>query len=135
MEGRIVLEGPVAVCVDRPILSLDRSFTYLLPAELEAGIGSLVQVPFHGRSIRGWVLGPSEALATRMLSVKKVVSPARFFDDAMLELMRWVSERYVAPLAAVIGPELDLAALRELTSLSDAALVGFGQPRLVGAAH
>ncbi len=38
-----------------------------------------------------------------MLSVKKVVSPVPYFDDAMLELMRWVSERYVAPLAAVIG--------------------------------
>jgi primosomal protein N' (replication factor Y) len=35
--------------------------------------------------------------------VKKVVSPVRFFDEAMLELMRWASERYIAPLAAVIG--------------------------------
>ncbi len=60
MEGRLVLEGPVAVCVDRPILSLDRPFTYLLPAELDAGVGSLVQVPFHGRLIRGWVLEPAE---------------------------------------------------------------------------
>lgn len=97
------MEGPVAVCIDRPILSLDRPFTYLLPAELDAGLGSLVQVPFHGRLIRGWVLGSSEAFGTRTLSVKKVVSSVRFFDDAMLELMRWVSERYVAPLAAVIG--------------------------------
>jgi primosomal protein N' (replication factor Y) len=98
-----ILEGPVSVCIDRPVLSLDRPFTYLLPRELDAGLGSLVQVPFHGRLIRGWVLGPSDAFGTRMLSVKKVVSPIRFFDDAMLELMRWVSERYVAPLAAVIG--------------------------------
>ena len=35
--------------------------------------------------------------------MKKLVSPVRFFDDEMLELLRWVSERYVAPLAAVIG--------------------------------
>jgi primosomal protein N' (replication factor Y) (superfamily II helicase) len=97
------LEGPVAVCIDRPILSLDRSFTYVLPPELDAGLGSLVQVPFHGRLIRGWVLGPSGSFGTRMLSVKKVVSPVRFFDDGMLELLRWVSERYIAPLAAVIG--------------------------------
>ncbi len=97
------MEGPVAVCIDRPILSLDRPFTYLLPPELDAGLGSLVQVPFHGRLIRGWVLGSSEAFGTRMLSVRKVVSPVRFFDDAMLDLMRWVSERYIAPLAAVIG--------------------------------
>jgi primosomal protein N' (replication factor Y) (superfamily II helicase) len=97
------LGSPVAVCIDRPVLSLDRPFTYLLPADLEAGVGSLVQVPFHGRLIRGWVLGSSESFGTRMLSVKKVVSPVRFFDEGMLDLLRWVSERYVAPLAAVIG--------------------------------
>ncbi len=98
-----VLEGPVAVCIDRPILSLDRPFTYLLPGEMNAGVGSLVQVPFHGRLIRGWVLEPAEVFGTRTLDVKKVVSPVRFFDGPMLELMRWVSERYIAPLAAVIG--------------------------------
>jgi primosomal protein N' len=31
------------------------------------------------------------------------VSPVRYFDAAMLELLRWVSERYVAPLATLIG--------------------------------
>jgi primosomal protein N' (replication factor Y) len=97
------LSGPVGVCVDRPLLSLDRPFTYDLPAELGAGVGSLVQVPFHGRATRGWVLGPIEDLPTRMLAVKKVVSPVRFFDERRLELFRWVSERYVAPLAAVIA--------------------------------
>ena len=33
----------------------------------------------------------------------KVVSPVRFFDAAMLELARWMAERYVAPLATVLG--------------------------------
>jgi primosomal protein N' (replication factor Y) len=97
------LSGPVGVCVDRPLLSLDRPFTYDLPAELEAGVGSLVQVPFHGRATRGWVLGPIEDLPKRMLEVKKIVSPVRFFDERQLSLFRWVSERYVAPLAAVIA--------------------------------
>jgi len=97
------LSGPVGVCVDRPLLSLDRAFTYDLPAELSAGVGSLVQVPFHGRATRGWVLGPTEDLPKRMLDVKKVVSPVRFFDERQLALFRWVSERYVAPLAAVIA--------------------------------
>jgi primosomal protein N' (replication factor Y) len=97
------LSGPVGVCVDRPLLSLDRPFTYDLRAELGAGVGSLVQVPFHGRATRGWVLGPIEDLPTRMLEVKKVVSPVSFFDERQLALFRWVSERYVAPLAAVIA--------------------------------
>jgi primosomal protein N' (replication factor Y) (superfamily II helicase) len=97
------LSGPVGVCVDRPLLSLDRPFTYDLPAGLEAGVGSLVQVPFHGRASRGWVLGPTDDLPTRMLAVKKVISPIRSFDDRRLALYRWMSERYVAPLSTVIG--------------------------------
>ncbi len=97
------LSGPVDVCIDRPLLSLDRPFTYDLPADLGAGVGSLVQVPFHGRATRGWVLGPTDDLPTRMLAVKKVVSPVRFFDERQLALFRWVSDRYVAPLAAVIA--------------------------------
>ena len=98
-----VLAGPVSVCVDRPLLSLDRAFTYELPGELEAGVGSLVQVPFHGRATRGWVLGPAEDEPRRILEVRKRVSPARCFDERGLDLLRWVSERYVAPLAAVIA--------------------------------
>jgi primosomal protein N' (replication factor Y) len=101
-----VLAGPVSVCVDRPLLSLDRAFTYDLPAELEAGVGSLIQVPFHGRATRGWVLGPAEVEPRRTLEVRKRVSPVRCFDEPGLELLRWVSERYVAPLAAVIARAL-----------------------------
>jgi primosomal protein N' (replication factor Y) len=97
------LSGPVGVCVERPLLSLDRPFTYDLPAELQAGVGSLVQIPFHGRASRGWVLGPTDDVPARMLAVKKVVSPIRSFDDRRLALYRWMSERYVAPLSTVIG--------------------------------
>ena len=97
------LSGPVDVCVDRPLLSLDRPFTYELPAELEAGVGSLVQVPFHGRASRGWILGATTDVPARTLAVKKVVAPIPFFDERRLALYRWMSERYVAPLATVIG--------------------------------
>jgi len=101
--GGRILSGPVAICVDRPLLALDRPFTYDLPAELGAGVGSLVRVRFHGRLVRGWVLGPTEDVPDRMLPVGRLVSPVRFFDEPMLALFRWISERYVAPLAAVIA--------------------------------
>lgn len=97
-----ILSGPVAICVDRPLLSLDRPFTYELDGDLGGGVGSLVQVPFHGRLVRGWVLGRTDDVPERMLRVRRVVSPVRQFDASMLELCRWVSERYVAPLASVI---------------------------------
>ena len=98
-----MLSGPVSICIDRPILSLDRPFTYDLPEDLEAGVGSLVQVRFHGKLTRGWVLGPTDDIPPRMLKVHKLVSAVRFFDEPGLELLRWVGERYVAPLATVIG--------------------------------
>jgi primosomal protein N' (replication factor Y) (superfamily II helicase) len=92
------------VCVAVPKLSLDRPFTYSLPDGMDAGTGSLVSVPFHGRTVRGWILGPAaEPPATdRVLPVLKVRSPVRFFDGRMLELLRWVSERYLAPMSTVI---------------------------------
>lgn len=85
------------------MLSLDRPFTYLLEAEIEASTGSLVQVPFHGRAVRGWILGPTDDIPPRVLSVSKAVSRIRFFDPQMLTLFQWMSQRYVAPLATVIG--------------------------------
>ena len=65
-------------------------------------MGSLVQVPFHGRAARGWVLGATDEIPRRMLPVRKLVSPTRWFDERGLAVCRWVSERYVAPLAAVL---------------------------------
>ena len=38
-----------------------------------------------------------------MLPVTRLVSAVRFFDEPMLQLARWISERYVAPLATVLG--------------------------------
>ncbi len=48
------------------------------------------------------MLGSTEDVPSRMLGVRKTVSPVRFFDPRMLTLARWVSERYVVPLAAVL---------------------------------
>ncbi|MGH2556884.1 MAG: hypothetical protein ACRDHO_14375, partial [Actinomycetota bacterium] len=86
-----------------PRLELDRPFTYLLKEEHEAGTGSLVSAPFHGRTVKGWVLGPANEMPEgRLLAIRKVQSPIRFFDERMLRLLRWMSERYIAPLATVI---------------------------------
>ncbi len=49
------------------------------------------------------MIGPTDDLPTRMLAVRKAVSPEPMFDVELLGLARWVSERYVAPLAAVLG--------------------------------
>ena len=97
-----VLAGPVAVCVDRPLLALDRPFTYDLPAELRAGVGSLVRLRFHGRACGGGCSVRPTTSRGAMLAVKKAVSPDTVVRRGWLALCRWVSERYVAPLAAVL---------------------------------
>ena len=99
---RSPLSGPVSVCINRPVLSLDRPFTYQLAEDVAAGVGSFVQVPFHGRRVRGWILGPTDDVPARITGVTKAVAPVRFFDEQMLELFRWIGDRYLAPLAAVI---------------------------------
>ena len=58
---------------------------------------------FHGGLVRGWVLGPTDDIPARTLKVERLASSVRAFDGEMLELFRWVAERYVAPLATVIG--------------------------------
>jgi primosomal protein N' (replication factor Y) (superfamily II helicase) len=49
------------------------------------------------------VLGPTDEIPPRMLGVKKLVSPVRYFDERLLRTLLWTSGRYVAPLAAVIA--------------------------------
>jgi primosomal protein N' (replication factor Y) len=66
-------------------------------------VGSLVSVPFHGRTVQGWILGPAAELPEgKLLSVRQVRSPIRFFDRTMLALLQWVSDRYIVPLSVAI---------------------------------
>jgi primosomal protein N' (replication factor Y) (superfamily II helicase) len=97
---------PVAVAVAVPRLELDRPFTYLVPDGTDAPTGTLVSVPFHGRTVRGWVLGPTDDVPGRVLPVRRVLSRVPLFDDRALRLYRWMAERYVTPLAAVIDRAL-----------------------------
>jgi primosomal protein N' (replication factor Y) len=60
-------------------------------------------VRFHGKLTRAWVIGPADDVPARILPVMRLVSPIRFFDGPMLRLARWMRERYVAPLATVLG--------------------------------
>jgi primosomal protein N' (replication factor Y) len=90
----------VAVAVNLPRLELDRPFTYLAPTGISAG--HVVSVPFHGRTVKGWVLGPTDDVPGRVLAVRRVLSPVPVFRAGDLPLYRWMAERYVAPLATVI---------------------------------
>jgi primosomal protein N' (replication factor Y) len=92
----------VDVAVDLPRLELDRAFTYLLPEDVQAPTGTLVSVPFHGRTVKAWVIGPAAEMPSKVLPVRRVLSRVPVFREGDLRLYRWVSERYISPLAAVI---------------------------------
>jgi primosomal protein N' (replication factor Y) len=91
----------VAVAVDVPRLELDRPFTYFAPDAV--GIGQLVSVPFHRRTVKGWVLGETDDVPPRILAVRRVLSRVPLFDDRLLQLYRQMAQRYVVPLSTVIG--------------------------------
>ena len=94
----------MTVAVDLPRLELDRPFTYLAPDDEGVGVGTLVSVPFHGRTVKGWILGAADDdIPRRVLPIRRILSRVPLFDEVDLRLYRWVSERYVAPLATVIG--------------------------------
>jgi primosomal protein N' (replication factor Y) (superfamily II helicase) len=60
-------------------------------------------VPFHGRTVHGWVLGPTGDVPGRTLPVRRVLSDTPLFDERLLGLYRWVAARYVVPLSVAIG--------------------------------
>ena len=113
-----------------PRLSLDRPFTYLLEEGTAAGIGSLVSVPFHGRTVQGWVLGPpaEEVPSERLRPVRNVRSSIRFFDERLLSLFRWMSERYLAPLSTVIERSHPPRVVSEERAYEAAAGASAGSP-------
>jgi hypothetical protein len=49
-------------------------------------------VKFHGRTVRGWVVGPaSEATSAKLLPVQRIRSTVTFYDDERLRILSWVS--------------------------------------------
>src|SRR5262249_19769543 len=98
---------------------------YVLPDDSDAGLGSMVSVKFHGRTVKGWILGATEEPPTgRLLPVTRVRSPIRFFDEQQLRLLRWVGERYVTPLCVVIERSFPPRVAGEEKHLSQSALDG-----------
>ena len=87
----------------------------------------MVSVKFHGRTVKGWILGPAEQPPTgRLLPVTRVRSPVRFFDEQQLRLLRWVAERYVTPLCTVVERSFPPRVAGEEKNLSWSPAAGDG---------
>ena len=95
---------PALVDVALPV-GVDKTFTYRLPEELteEALPGVRVLVPFGAKHSVGVLLGPSTDAPPRGLkSIREVLDPLPLLTVELMELCRWISTYYVAPIGEVL---------------------------------
>ncbi len=96
--------GPEYCDVALPV-PLDQPFTYRLPLTLRHRVqpGSRLLVPFGPRKMAGFVLEchdrPPEAEAREAL---RLLDEEPVFDAGLLQLARWISDYYSAPLGEVL---------------------------------
>lgn len=96
--------GPLVTVA--PEVPVPRLFTYQLPPRLvgHAPPGVRVKVPFHGRSVRGFVVEvPSEPPPGRLKEVYAVLDEAPVLSPEVLALARWAADYYRASLGEVLA--------------------------------
>ncbi|MGE3076904.1 MAG: primosomal protein N' [Dehalococcoidia bacterium] len=74
-------------------------FTYSVPEGLDVAVGQAVFVPFGPRILQGVVV--AEAETTNLDAVRPIASvadPEPILDSAHIELARWLSAEYLAPV-------------------------------------
>lgn len=88
---------------------LRRTFTYRIPDALLDALrpGSVVQVPFGSRKLTGFVLGLSvESPVVDVKEVEEVKDEELSLIPEVLDLCRWVSHYYLAPIGEVLRSAL-----------------------------
>ena len=97
-------------------ISLDKEFDYLIPTSLQStiGVGSQVQVPFHGRDLRGFVVGLADRSAheARLKEIAGVVGERPLIPDRVMKLAYWIAEYYCAPIENAVRTVLPSAVRR-----------------------
>jgi len=145
-EGRGQL---VEVAVALPVHG---TFTYRDPrpgARLDPG--TQVVVPFGGRTITGFVLGPATAGAAgseidgarprgaaRARDIEAIVGDGPLYDEEVLGLCRWAAEYYLAPIGELLraalpqGERADAVRLVRLTEAGARAAAGEARQERAG---
>lgn len=125
---------------------LRTTFVYALPEDLngEAMVGRRVVVPFRNRAMTGIALAeldqpPEEArLKSPIKEVAEVIDPVPALPEKLMELGRWISQYYLAPIGeafrAMLPPEVELRHDREyaLTAAGRAYLEELGRAPELG---
>ena len=88
-------------------LPVDETYTYLDPRPgVRLPLGTEVVVPFGSRTVTGFVVGYPEAAAGPLREIAEVVGDGPAIDPSILELCRWASAYYLAPLGEVLRSAL-----------------------------
>jgi primosomal protein N' (replication factor Y) len=90
-------------------VAVDRTFTYLLPPELEpyAVPGVRAVVPFGGKVLTGVIVGLPDSTAVQGLRpVRDILDPQPVLSPVLLELCRWIAAYYMAPPGEVVRAAL-----------------------------
>jgi primosomal protein N' (replication factor Y) len=100
-----------------PEVSLDRTFDYEIPEELneQVTLGAKVQVPFKSRELVGYVVELSEELSVfkgKLKPIRQVLSKSAFLPAILIELAQWMANYYCAPLTVALLSVLPKAVRR-----------------------
>lgn len=91
----------VNVLIETRVKSNDMTFTYKVSKELEKEglIGKRVLVPFANRIVEGFVLEYTSNLENyEVKGVYKVIDDERILNDELIDLGKFISEKYLCPL-------------------------------------
>ena len=81
-------------------------FDYAIPDELagQVGVGCLVTAPFGNQTVQGVVMElPDAPSVAETRPLESLLDPVPVLTAPQIELAKWMSERYLQPLAAVVG--------------------------------
>ncbi|MGE0713739.1 MAG: primosomal protein N' [Planctomycetota bacterium] len=100
--------GPPPVVTVAPEVPVDRLFSYRVPPELRerVAVGVRVRVPFHGRSVRGFVVEEAVAVDVplrRLKPVSAVLDEVAVLRPDVLALARWAAAYYRSSLGEVLA--------------------------------
>ncbi|HWR44779.1 primosomal protein N' [Sporomusa sp.] len=93
------MSNTAQVIVNIPARSLDKPFSYIIPAHLpNVEVGFRVLVPFGNRKVEGFIVGLAEENTESLKPILDVLDNYPWFDGNMLETAKWLSEYYLCSL-------------------------------------
>ncbi len=97
----------MAVAVSLPVHDI---YSYSIPAPLaaQADVGKRALVPFGGRTVTGYLIGPARGNPTKteILNILDILDERPLFPEAMLPFFEWIANYYLHPIGQVIGTAL-----------------------------